>query len=317
MRIPRALALALASVLISSAAGAQSFNVDFGDVASVPASSYAGVGSAGTWNAVGVLPPAQRQALRGLDGVLTSVNIFNIGGTSMLTANDPATAGDDEALVDDMLLGFNNPLDVCIWFEHLANGTYEVITYAITPSNPPLQSRVRVDDGNPGPIMVGGAWPGGHVEGITYGRHIVTITDGIIGLHSGLYGGVLQSGMNGIQIRPAGATSVGSSGAGAGAILWIDRVAPNPALGRQVFELSARAASSAAIEVFDLAGQLVWRSPLARVETGTMSVAWDGTDLRGARVPAGAYVARVLAGEGGGGVAPAAGASGVKLIRLR
>ena len=104
-------------------------------------------------------------------------------------------------MMDDMLLSFNNPVDACIWVENLAGGTYEVTIYALTPNDPERLCRVRVDFASPGPIMVGGSWPGAHQPGVTYGRFTVTIAaGGTIGLHSGLFGGNIQSGINGIQI---------------------------------------------------------------------------------------------------------------------
>lgn len=314
MRALHAPVLALIVFVIGSEASAQPFNVDFGNAGTTPSAAYAAAGQAGTWNAVGVLPAGQRQALVGLDGVATGVNIYQIGGSYMLVSNDPATSGDDEALLDDMYLSFNNPVDLCIWFENLTNGIYVVVTYAMTPNDPNLQSRVRVDSSATGPVMVGGGWPGGHVEGTTYARHVLTVTNGRIGLHSGLLGGMIQSGMNGIQIFPAGATSVGSALLGASP-LSIEQITPNPALGSQVIHLRAEHSTSGALEIYDTAGRLVQRIGLAGIGAGPSAVTWDGRDLAGARASAGVYVARALGRTTSGALV--AGAENGKIVRLR
>lgn len=92
------------------------------------------------------------------------------GGDAILAVDDPATSGDDDALLDDMLIGDNNPTDVCIWFENVPAGNYEVILYAMTPGDPAHQNRLRVDFGSPGPIMCGGAWAGFHQDSVTFVR---------------------------------------------------------------------------------------------------------------------------------------------------
>jgi hypothetical protein len=293
--IPAAAGAAL--VLGSSPALAQSVNVDFGAPQGAPSASYAAAGTAGAWNVVGVLPPAQRAPLVGLDGVPVAAEIYMIGGTSLLSFDDPQTAGDDAALLDDMLLGFNNPLDVCIFFEDLENGDYEVLIYAMTPGDPDLESRVRVDFGTPEIVFVGGEWPGFHKVGVTYSRHTVSVTDGKIGLHSGLPNGNIQSGINGIQLRPLSATSsslspgLGESG--------VRNVFPNPARSNQVIELST-VAPGARVEIVDVAGRLVWRHALGG-SAGSRAVAWDGRNGAGRRVPAGVYFVRVGGpGERGG-----------------
>src|SRR5262249_52455469 len=85
--------------------------------------------------------------------------------------------------------------------DNLLAGTYQVTMYAMTPNDPTRMSRVRVDGATTGPVMVGGAWPGHHVEGVTYGRFTVTVgAGGTIGMHSGLAGANIQSGINGIQL---------------------------------------------------------------------------------------------------------------------
>src|SRR5688572_23797733 len=105
-----------------TAALAQSYNIDFGDASTAPASSYPAAGLPGAWNVVGVPTPGTHYPLVNLAGVATGVTLNNYGGTGMLLANDPATSGDHEKLLDDMLIGFNNPVDVCIWVRNLPAG---------------------------------------------------------------------------------------------------------------------------------------------------------------------------------------------------
>ncbi|MDZ4755626.1 MAG: hypothetical protein SGJ11_14155 [Phycisphaerae bacterium] len=195
------LALGLAAALTSGASG-QSYNIDLGSVDSPPPAAYGAAWLAGQWNVLGVPVVGTFYPLVNLQGENDGVTLNNIGGTQLLLANDRATSGGDEALMDDMLIGFNNPVDVCIWINNLPNGPYEVLIYAMTPNVPGLLSRTRVDFANEGPAFVGGEWPGQHELTVTYSRHTVSVFNGKIGLHSGLFGTGVQWGINGIQVRP-------------------------------------------------------------------------------------------------------------------
>ncbi len=191
----------LAAGLFAGTAVGQSYNIVFGQPLSLPSADYAAAGLPGAWNVVGVPIVGEHYPLQNLAGEFTGVTLNNIGGTQLLVADDPATAGDDELLMDEMLIGFNDPVDVCIWINNLPSGPYEVLIYAMTPNTPSLLSRTRVDFADQGPVWIGGAWPGRHEEGVTYSRHTVTVSDGRIGLHSGLFSANVQSGINGIQVR--------------------------------------------------------------------------------------------------------------------
>src|SRR5881397_4001309 len=181
----------------ASSLSAQSINVDFG-AGSVPSDSYAAAGRAGRWNVIGVLPPYTRASLVDVTGSPVAAKIYMYGGTQLLQFDNPSTLGDDGSLMDDMLIGQDDPVD----------DDYEVLIYAMTPDDPSRMCRVRVDDGTLGPVNVGGAWPGAQEIGVTYERFVVHTSGGLIAFHSGLYGGYFQSGMNGVQIRPLSATSV-------------------------------------------------------------------------------------------------------------
>jgi hypothetical protein len=196
LRLP---SIVLAAVVVIAPAAGQSLNVEFGDGASAPPASYAAAGLAGVWNSLeGV--ELVTYPLVDLNGAAIPATLKNIGAPSSLQVNDPLTFGADEALMDEMIISFNNPVDACIFFSGLAPGEYDVLVYAMTPGNAGLQSRVRVDFANEPPIWIGGAWPGQQQEGITYAHHTVTVTNGSMGLHSGDWGTLVQSGINGIQL---------------------------------------------------------------------------------------------------------------------
>jgi flagellar hook assembly protein FlgD len=52
------------------------------------------------------------------------------------------------------------------------------------------------------------------------------------------------------------------------------------------------------LEVFDLAGRMVWTRRETGVAPGPAQWAWSGRDARGARVPKGLYFARLQTSEG-------------------
>jgi hypothetical protein len=294
--------LAVTGLPVSSAAF--SINVDFGDSATAPSPAYAAAGLAGTWNAVPALPATVRMSLVGLDGAATTAEIYQIGGSTMLVSDDAATAGNDEALLDDMFLSFNDPLDECVWFEGLTNGEYRVIIYALTPNDPNLLSRVRVDFATPGPVWIGGAWTGAHVEGLSYQSFDVSVFDGTIGLHSGVVSALIQSGINGIQVVDLGDVTSAALGDGAFDAAELS-VFPNPARGDQTIRLLRAPTAAFGIEIVDVAGRLVTRR-----EAPSGELVWDGRDGSGRPAPAGVYFVRAL-GEGSVAI------SGVrKLVRI-
>jgi hypothetical protein len=272
-------------------ASAQSFNIDFGNPGTAPAASYGAAGLPGVWNVVGALPPGQRQNLVDLAGTPGPANVYQVGGAQILNADAPGTTGDDQALIDDMFIGFNNPLDVCIWIENLTNGDYQVLIYAMTPGDPSLMSRVRVDDGTPGPTLVGGAWPGSHVPGVTYASFTVPITNGVIGLHSGLIQAVIQSGINGIQVRPLAGAAVGDAGSPRLEVEIL--VSPNPASSLQQIALTGLGPAASELEIVDPAGRIVWRAVVPATHGGRQELTWDGRGIGGRRVPAGTYFLRL------------------------
>ncbi len=194
--------------LCAAISHAQSINIRFGTTASRPSASYAAAGLPGYWNSFLVTPPSARQVLTSLQNTPINARLYQIGNSSMLAFDNPLTTGDDGLLMDHMILSMNNPVDGCFWVESLLPGQYEVTMYALTPNNPLLLNRVRVDDAVPGPMIIGGTWPGQHQDGVTYARFTVNTINNRIGLHDGLPSGFMQSGLNAIQLRFLGACPV-------------------------------------------------------------------------------------------------------------
>lgn len=197
------LVTALAFALFASPLAAQSFNIDFGQPLTGPTSTYAGAGLPGYWNAIRG-DRSTDYVLEDLAGNTTNVHFEQYGGTSLISSSDPSVSGDDALLMNDGLITHNPALDSCFYFNGLAPGTYELITYAWRPDYPTLMARSFVDN-TPGVEITGGAWPGSHAHGVTYARHIVTVdTSGFMGPHSGLAPGadaVVGAVCNGLQVR--------------------------------------------------------------------------------------------------------------------
>jgi hypothetical protein len=302
----------LASIAVFYAPAAHALdavNIALGPPGSAPSSSYAAAGLAGVWNDIGLTEYGQRVPLVGLDGSPLAADIRQIGATSVLQSNDPATSGDDEALLDSMVLSFCNPLDACYWIDNLENGEYVVIMYALTPNDPDLLSHVRVDDGTPDSTPVGGAWTGTHIEGVSYQSFVVNVTSNEIGLHSGVPSSGSQSGLNGIQIWPL--HMVGVSPTGGTRARGLVAAYPNPAVGAQTIEMSLSAAmGTGAIEIFDVLGRSVWTQRWSNLPEGRTSIVWDGQKEGAGVVLPGVYFAKLSTPAG-------IEISSLKLIRAR
>src|SRR5262245_6916564 len=182
---------------------AQSFNLDFGEPGTGPAATYAAAGLPGYWNAIRA-DSTPDYILNDLAGNPTSVHFHQVGGAPMVPANDPSVTGDDALLLNDGLITYNPGLDSCFYFNGLQPGIYELLTYAWRPNDPTEMAKTFVDN-TPGLEISGGAWPGQHVHGVTYARHIVTVTaSGFMGPHSGLAAGAnaaVGAVCNGMQLR--------------------------------------------------------------------------------------------------------------------
>ncbi len=177
----------MAAALLPAAAGGQSLNVDVGDAGSGPPASYAAAGRAGVWNSMLAAHGTTEGGVVDLNGNPTPVTLTQIGGLELLTDADPGVTGDHALLMDDFLITYDPVLESCIFLDHLEPGTYEVLLYARMP-DPAVFSYADVDQepGNPH-VIVGGAWPGGHQELISYSRHLAIVgAGGDLDLHSGI-----------------------------------------------------------------------------------------------------------------------------------
>jgi len=199
--------LLIACSLIASSAGAQSFNLDFGQADTVPPASYAAAGGEGLW--IGLVAPHASTTfnLLDVDGIITDVSVRQLGGTQTLTVDDPTVIGEDALLLEDYLVTFSAAVETCLFFENLEPDVYEVLIYAWMPLDPSIESLTSIDQetGNPH-LEVGGPWGGSHEALVTYSRHIVEVgPDGILNMHSGIVPGAnpaLGAALNAVQIRP-------------------------------------------------------------------------------------------------------------------
>jgi hypothetical protein len=201
-------ALCATALFINHPAPAQTINIDFGTggAAHQPASTYAAAGLPGYWNSIPALNGTSTFNLIDIHGNVTPVKLTQVGGTQTLLANDPATTGDDEKLMDDYLVTFSATLESCLFIDFLQPGTYTFLIYARMPNQPAVMGYTNCDEepGNPH-YEVGGAWLGEHEEFITYSRHVAVVSDnGKLRGHSGIAPGdnpALGAALNGVQFR--------------------------------------------------------------------------------------------------------------------
>ena len=167
-RFSRAALLAAALVAGPATAFPQSFNIDIGAVASgQPASSYAGAGNQpGHWNGIDASSVGVSFVIDDLAGVPTGITVsYQLVGNGQgnFQFNAPATTGDDELLMDD-LMDIGNGTSITAWtFLNMTPGAiYDVYTYAWAPDSPTnYKSAVNVPlAGVPPQVLGGKLWPG-------------------------------------------------------------------------------------------------------------------------------------------------------------
>lgn len=196
---------ALLGLFAVTAASGQSMNIAIGPPGVTPSDTYAAAGLPGYWNGINTANGSTTFNLKDLNGNVTPVSLDQLGGTQVLSLNDPATSGDDETLMDHCLLTYSATLETCLFINDLQPGTYEVLIYAWMPAQPSVRAYTNCDEepGNPH-LIVGGAWPGQQEELVTYARHICVVTTGLLRAHSGIVPGddpALGAAANGIQLR--------------------------------------------------------------------------------------------------------------------
>jgi hypothetical protein len=207
----RARILVVSTLLVlvaASTAHAQTFNLAFGPVNMQPSSSYGAAGLPGHWHAMTAANGTTTFNLVDISGTTTAVRLTQIGGSQILHVDDLSTTGNDQTLMDHFLITYTPTLETCLFLNALQNGVYEVLTYAWMPRSPTVMAYVSSDEepGFPHEI-VGGAWPGGHQEGVTYSRHYCIVGppfNGRLRIHSGIVPGAPAANgaaMNGLQVR--------------------------------------------------------------------------------------------------------------------
>ena len=185
----------LVGAFATPSALAQSVNVDVGNLFGTPTSAYAaGAGQAGVWNSK---TTNSATALVDLTGGATGATLAASGGVLTFGFDNTGTTGDDQALMDDGCDG------VRTWtFSGIANGAYELYTYAWAPDSNTYKTNVNVQGSPSGVQSVGGAWTGAHQQGVTYAKHSVTVANGTIIVD--ISTGVSFSTVNGFQLVDLG-----------------------------------------------------------------------------------------------------------------
>lgn len=189
-------------------AQAQSFNLAFGPPAMQPSSTYSAAGLPGHWHSLIAANGTTTFNLVDITGTTTNVRLTQIGGSQLLNINDGLTNGDDQTLMDHFLVTYTPTLETCLFINALQDGIYEVIAYAWMPRSPTVMAYVSSDE-EPGfpHKVVGGTWPGGHQEDVTYSRHYCIVGppfNGRLRIHSGIVPGAIAANgaaMNGVQVR--------------------------------------------------------------------------------------------------------------------
>lgn len=194
-------------LIFTSTAVGQSFNVAVGPAIMQPSPAYRAAGVPGYWNAIPAYHGTTTHDIRQLNGTVTTVDVWQYGGTELRSTDDPGTSGDDELLMDHCQVTYTTNLETCLFFYNLQLGEYEVLNYGMMPAEPTVLSYTSCDE-EPGQPhhTVGGAWPGQHVEEVTYSRHRATVTaaNPSLRLHSGIVPGqnpAMGAAFNGVQIR--------------------------------------------------------------------------------------------------------------------
>src|SRR6185436_3424785 len=72
--------------------------------------------------------------------------------------------------------------------------------------------------------------------------------------------------------------------------------APNPAHGPTLMRFHLATASDVTMVIHDVAGRVVRRAALGRLDPGDQRWTWDGRDDRGHLVPSGVYLSRLMVG---------------------
>jgi len=187
MRCAIRISAAVVAAMTTTPALSQSFNVDldaevgaqFGE--GLPSSTFgAAAGQPGHWNDYdGTAGPF---ALTDLNNQATGVTLSADGETFNLGANAnlPGATTDQLLLLGDV----GDPgTGLTFTFDGLAEGLYDVYTYAMGPDNPVWQAQVTVNGA--APQDVGGVFNGSFQQGVTHAMHSVSVNDGLLEISVG------------------------------------------------------------------------------------------------------------------------------------
>lgn len=167
----------IVALAITSAASAESINIDFTSAFGVPSDAYgAAAGQPGVWNLLESVGPVPA-ALLDINGDPSGVTLTADSSPFPFSFDNPGTSGDDQALMDDLFDLGGVGATLSLTFSGLTDGSYDVYTYAWAADSDAFRTSVDVG----GLVqLVGGAWPGGHAVGVTHALHSVDVVGGMI-----------------------------------------------------------------------------------------------------------------------------------------
>ena len=173
-----------ALAFLSATASAQSFNLDVGpnlfSLAPTPSDLYsAAAGQSGHWDPVdpAILPLQLRDVNDALTNVYADSDVHSWYSHYPL----PGLPEDDNNLLTDSQSISWMPGTVATWtFTGLQDGDYTLYTYAYDVSGNGATTEISVPQLPGSEQVVGGYWTGGHVLGVTYAMHQVTVSGGTL-----------------------------------------------------------------------------------------------------------------------------------------
>ncbi len=166
-------------LVLAARSPAQSIYLDFGAPSSpfaIPSPTYGAAAPAGMWQAVS---NATTQNLLDVNGVPTAVSLTASSPPMLDACAQPATIGDDEALLDDRWF-FDAPF-VTLTLSGLQPGTYRVHLYQLVGACVPMFSplTVTIDGASPRTdSLTGIGWTGQFQHGIHYTTQIKNLASG-------------------------------------------------------------------------------------------------------------------------------------------
>jgi hypothetical protein len=170
-----------------------------------PSDAYgAASGQSGRWNEVA--PDFAPQTLLDLAGNATSVTVVMDHTSTRNIFPSVMPPGDDQALMEDIADMPNLGVVVTWNFTGLADGSYDIYTYAADPSSDAVSTLVTVVGSSDPPAVVGGVWPAMHQLGITYTVHSASVSGGMLEMKFLALGlpNFEAGAVNGIQFVPSG-----------------------------------------------------------------------------------------------------------------